>query len=172
MTESEFLELGFPSNCTQKILDENYIQFSEQIEGSDKSDMLSVQTSADFEHQKDAVDNISHGKTEFDICDTKSTSLQSDVKADTKPTVFHNEKPVGVPIELVIVSTLLIFESCIINEFRSVTSLLSDEFRLVTLSLSDKIDVMKSSLDDVKSTLMTLEGAQKTTQFDLENLWK
>ena len=42
MTESEFLELGFPSSCTQKILDKNYIQFSERVEGSDKSNMLSV----------------------------------------------------------------------------------------------------------------------------------
>ena len=29
MTEFEFLELGFLSSCTQKILDKNYIQFSE-----------------------------------------------------------------------------------------------------------------------------------------------
>ena len=49
MTELEFLEIGFPSSCTQKILDENYIQFSEQVVGLDKSSLLSVQSSADFD---------------------------------------------------------------------------------------------------------------------------
>ena len=117
MTEFEFLELGFPSSCTQKILDENYIQFSEQVEGSDKSSMLSVQSSADFEYQTVRVNTVSHGKTEFDICDAKSTLLQSDVGTDTKPTAFHDEKPVGAPNELVTVSTLLVFESRIIKEF-------------------------------------------------------
>ena len=43
-----------------------------------------------------------------------------------------------------------------------------NEFRLVTLSLSDKIDDMKSSFNEVKSTVTTLEGAQKATQSDLE----
>ena len=80
--------------------------------------MLSVQSSADFQHQKDAVDNVSHRNTEFDICDDKSNPLQSDIETDTKPTVFHNEKPVRAPDELVTVSTLLVFESRIINEFR------------------------------------------------------
>ena len=48
MTKFEFLELGFPSSCTQKILDEYYIQFYERVESLNKPDMLSVQTSADF----------------------------------------------------------------------------------------------------------------------------
>ena len=39
---------------------------------------------------------------------------QSDVGTDTKPTAFHDEKPVGAPNELVTVSTLLVFESRII----------------------------------------------------------
>ena len=161
MTELEFLELGFPSSCTQKILDENYIQFSEQVVGLDKSSLLSVQSSADFGYQTDTANTVSHGKTEFDICDAKSTLLQSDDGTDTKPTAFHDEKPVGAPNELVTVSTLLVFESRIIKEFR-----------LVTSSLSDKIDGMKSSLDEVKSTVTTLEDAQKTTQSDLEQLRK
>ena len=161
MTELEFLELGFPSSCTQKILDENYIQFSEQVVGLDKSSLLSVQSSADFGYQTDTANTVSHGKTEFDICDAKSTLLQSDDGTDTKPTAFHDEKPVGTPNELVTVSTLLVFESRIIKEFR-----------LVTSSLSDKIDGMKSSLDEVKSTVTTLEDAQKTTQSDLEQLRK
>ena len=161
MTELEFLELGFPSSCTQKILDENYIQFFEQVVGLDKSSLLSVQSSADFGYQTDTLNTVSHGKTEFDICDAKSTLLQSDVGTDTKPTAFHDEKLVGAPNELVTVSTLLIFESRIIKEFR-----------LVTSSLSDKIDGMKLSLDEVKSTVTTLEDAQKTTQSDLEQLRK
>ena len=161
MTKFEFLELGFPSSCTQKILDENYIQFSEQVVGLDKSSLLSVQSSADFGYQTDTVNTVSHGKTEFDICDAKSTLLQSDVGTDTKPTAFHDEKPVGAPNELVTVSTLLVFESRIIKEFR-----------LVTSSLSDNIDGMKSSLNEVKSTVTTLEDAQKTTQSDLEQLRK
>ena len=161
MTEFEFLELGFPSSCTQKILDENYIQFSERVEGSDKSNMLSVQSSANFECQKDAIDNVSHGRTEFDICDAKSIPLQSDVEHDSKTTVFHDENPVGAPDEYVTVGTLLVFESRIIKEFR-----------LITSSLSDKIDDMKSSFDEVKSTVTTLEGAQKETQSDLEQLRK
>ena len=161
MTELEFLELGFPSSCTQKILDENYIQFSEQVVGLDKSSLLSVQSSADFGYQTDTANTVSHGKTEFDICDAKSTLLQSDDGTDTKPTAFHDEKPVGAPNELVTVSTLLVFESRIIKEFR-----------LVSSSLSDKIDGMKSSLDEVKSTVTTLEDAQKTTQSDLEQLRK
>ena len=97
MTEFEFLELGFPSSCTEKILDENYIQFSEQVVGSDKSSMLSVQSSTDFEYQTDTVNTVSQGKTEFDICDAKPTQLQSDVEPDSKTTVFHDEKSVGAP---------------------------------------------------------------------------
>ena len=150
MTEFEFLELGFPSSCTQKILDENYIQFSERVVGSDKSNMLLVQSSTNFEYQKDAVDDVSHGKTEFDICDAKS--IPSDVEPDSKTTVFHDETPVGAPDEYVTVGTLLVFASRIIKKFR-----------LITLSLSDKIDDMKSSFDEVKSTVTTLEGAQKET---------
>ena len=123
--------------------------------------MLSVQSSADFEYQEDAIDNVSHGRTEFDICDTKSFPLQSDVKPDSKSTVFHDEKPVGAPDEYVTIGTLLVFESRIIKEFR-----------LITLSLSDKIDDMKSSFDEVKSTVTTLEGVQKETQSDLEQLRK
>ena len=79
MTEFEFLELGFPSSCTQKILDEHYIRFSEQVVGLDKSSLLSVQSSANFGYQTDTVNTVSHEKTEFDICDAKSTLLQSDV---------------------------------------------------------------------------------------------
>ena len=75
--------------------------------------------------------------------------------------MFHDEKPVGAPDELLMVSTLLVFESRIIKKFR-----------LVTSSLSDKIGDMKSSLDEVKSIVTTLEGAQKTTQSDLERLRK
>ena len=41
MTEFEFLEVGFPFFCIQKVLDENYIKLSERIEGSE-SNMLSV----------------------------------------------------------------------------------------------------------------------------------
>ena len=161
MTESEFLELGFPSSCTQKILDENYIQFSEQVVGSDKSNMLSVQSSADFEYQTDTVNTVSQGKTEFDICDAKPIPLQSDVEPDSKTTVFHDEKSVGAPDEYVTVGTLFVFESRIIKEFR-----------LITSSLSDEIDGMKSSFDEVKSMVTTLEGAQKETQTDLEQLRK
>ena len=73
MTESEFLELCFPSNYTKKNLVENYIQISERIEGSDKSKL--VQFSTDMQLQKDAVDNVSHEKTEFDICDADSVAI-------------------------------------------------------------------------------------------------
>ena len=161
MTEFEFLELGFPSSCTQKILDENYIQFSEQVVGSDKSSMLSVQSSTDFEYQTDTVNIVSQGKTEFDICDAKPIPLQSDVEPDSKTTVFYDEKSVRAPDEYVTVGTLLVFESRIIKEFR-----------LITSSLSDKIDGMTSSFDEVKSTVSTLEGVQKQTQSDLEQLRK
>ena len=75
--------------------------------------------------------------------------------------MFHDEKSVGAPDEYVTVGTLLVLESRIIKEFR-----------LITSSLSDKIDGMKSSFDEVKSTVSTLEGAQKETQSDLEQLRK
>ena len=109
-----------------------------------------LQSSANFEYQTDTVYNVSQGKGEFDICDTKLILLQSDVEPESKTTVFHDEKPVGAPDEYVTVGTLLVSESHIIKEFK-----------LITLSLSDKIDEMKSSFDEVKSMVTTLEGATK-----------
>ena len=110
MTESEFLELGFPSRCTGKILDESYIQFSE-LRVRISQICYRYKLAPIFNIKKDAVDIVSHEKSEFDISDAKSILLQSDVETDTKPTELHNEKPVRASDELVRVSTLLVYES-------------------------------------------------------------
>ena len=73
--------------------------------------MLSVRSSANFECQKGEVGSILHGKTEFVVCDPSRFFCISDADTGSKTTVFHDEKPVRSPDELLTVGTLLIFES-------------------------------------------------------------